>query len=79
FFFIFGRKWLGAIAFLATLVLELALGMSSLFYLFEKDQLWDMLDFLFQARPAYLLALLMLPLLGVFAVWVAVRIQQGLN
>lgn len=79
FFFISGRKWLGSITLLAALVLELALGMSSLFYLFEKNQLWDMLGFLFQARPTYLIALLMLPVLGFSAVWVAVRIQQGLN
>ena len=74
-----GRKWFGAIVLLAALVLELALGMSSVFYLFEKDQLWDMTEFLFQARPAYLVALLMLPVLASVAIWIALSIQRGLG
>lgn len=79
FFFVLGRRWIGTVVLLAALVLELALGMSSIFYLFEKDQLWDMLEFIFQARPTYLFALLMLPVLGGLAIWIALRIQRGLE
>lgn len=75
--FTLGWKRHGSIALTAALVLELTLGMSSVFYLFEKEQLWDMTEFLFQARTSYLLALLLLPILAAAAIWVAIRVYTG--
>lgn len=77
--FALGWKRLGAVALVAALVLELALGLSSVFYLFEKDQLWDMVEFLFEARLSYLAALALLPVAAAAAVWAAMRIQQGVG
>lgn len=77
--FALGWKRLGAVALVVALVLELALGLSSVFYLFEKDQLWDMVEFLFEARLSYLAALALLPVVAAAAVWAAMRIQQGVG
>lgn len=77
--FALGWKRLGAVALVLALVLELALGLSSVFYLFERDQLWDMAEFLFEARLSYLAALALLPVAAAVAVWAAMRIQQGVG
>jgi hypothetical protein len=72
--FTLGWRRLGAFALVSAIALELALGLSSVFYLFEKEQLWDMMEFLFQARTSYLSAMLLLPCLFFAVILVARRI-----
>lgn len=68
-----GWRWLGAGCLLAAIGLELALGLTSVFYLFDPGQLLDMSEYLFEARHAYLVALALLPVVAAFAIWLAVR------
>ncbi len=74
--FAMGFRVLGAVLLAISVLLELMLGMAAVFFLFEVDQLWDMAEFLFEARSAYLFALLALPLALVLSIWAALWIRK---
>lgn len=73
-----GMVTLGSIAFMGAVAIELALGISSLFFLYEIGQISDMAEFIFEARPVYLTSLAVLFLLILFSVWLVVRLGNGL-
>lgn len=79
FFFALRLNWLGGVALVGAVILEMAIGLSSMFPLFEVAQLWDMAEFVFEARASYLTALAILLIVMGLAIKGAVRAPKGLR
>ncbi|MCB4362600.1 hypothetical protein KIH07_02565 [Hydrogenophaga taeniospiralis] len=74
-----GLRFFGVVAFIFAVASELSLGMSSIFYLFELGQIWDMAEFLFEARPSYLASLVLLIALMAAGLLLSIRTLKGLH
>ncbi|PKO29842.1 MAG: hypothetical protein CVU36_11055 [Betaproteobacteria bacterium HGW-Betaproteobacteria-9] len=69
-----GMKRLGAAVLVVAVILEIMLGMASIFILFEAVQVVDMAGFLFQARAEYLWGFFLALTLALVFTWMAARI-----
>ena len=66
----------GIVVFLISIGLEILLGIASVFYLFNAAQVWDMTEFIFEARHTYLFAMI-ITLVTMLAVGIFIaRIQK---
>lgn len=72
-------NWAGSVALVGAVILEMALGLSSMFPLFEGAQLWDMVEFVFEAKTSYLAALALLLAIMALAIKIAVHVPKGLQ
>lgn len=77
--FVMGLRWLGVALFLVTVCLEMALGATTVFRLIDIGQVWDIAEYLFEARASYLMLLVLL--LGFVAAvyWIAASSLKGVH
>jgi hypothetical protein len=79
FLFAAGLRLLGMVAGVAAVGLEAALGTTSVLRLIDANQVWDVAEYLLDARLAYLGLLIALFLLAAIGFWVGSRAFNGIR
>lgn len=77
--FVMGLRWLGVALFLVTVCLEMALGATTVFRLIDIGQVWDIAEYLFEARASYLMLLVLLLGFAAAVYWIAASSLKGVH